>query len=587
MTSTPTRKVFRVLIFFYGITFFVFFLYSIYLYSQSSLIKPFMWGFLFLKASALFIKTMLPLSVSGALLTYSLFFKVRDIYDKNGVPRPFNQLVVSPVIFFVVLTVIYTVLSVGFLPVILRNLEDKQYLSRLAGDFRKKWEEKLKAKDYGEALKYMKFYLAIDKNNKEVRTKYSDLRLKVMTVGDAERRESSKRAKDKENSNELGEGFELGESAINYLELAHKFFKEEDYFSAHYYASLAFDIDKGLTEAKRLMSKSWDKISAIAKGGSYYLSEAEKKKQELYSKKKDGYKNFLEGNYVESYYIFNDLNKEYPDDPDVRVYLAKVKEKLAGVAFFKDEIEEVINLPGYRDILFVNGNRGADREIVYIGKIIPVVNDIYMENIEAICVNVTGGRVKYHFFAPYGKLVDKTILLKCLDRDNSKNVVCANYIEGKRENAIKDILKIEPTVSQLKELRADYRNLEGMYLAGLWGVREEVEKFGLIERYVDIAILVKLVDPFSFLILSLFGISFGWFFRARYISNPPFFSYLFIPFLPVMVAFFVMMYRYAIKIFLLFLVLVAGFWTALTVMLIAQALLLFFAIVTVAGQKVE
>ncbi len=583
-TSTPTQKVVRVLLIFYFLGYFLFFLYSIYLYSHSVIIKHFMWSFLFLKATSLFVINMLPITVSSVMLTYSLFFKVRDIYDKNGVPRPFNQLVVSPIVFFVVLSVIYTVLSIGFLPVFLKKIEDKRYLSKLANSFSTKWEEKLREKDYRDALRYMELYLAIDTNNKEVRSKYTDLRLKVMTSGDKIKNRIKK--KGNENLGSEGDILERGETAVEYLKEARAFFDKEDYFSAHYYSRLALKLDPALVAAKRLMAKAWDRISGLSSNGNYPLTEEELKKRELYQKKKEGYVALLNGDYVGSYYIFNDLKKEYPNDPDVIVYLAKAREKLSSVAFFRDEIREVINLPGYRNILFVNGNEGNKREIIYIGKLIPISNDVYLENVEVASVDKRNGIV-YHLRAPYGKLLGQTILTKCIDRNNRNRVIEARYLFGKRKGGLANIIKIKPTLVELEELKADYRSLDSMGLASLWRIRGNFEKYGRIEKYVDIAILGKLINPFSFLILSLFGISIGWFFRARYISNPPLFTYVFIPFLPVIVFMFVTMYEFGNKIMFSFLTLVLGFVSALVIMVVLQMILLFFAIIFVAGQRAE
>ncbi len=584
-TSTPTQKVVRVLLIFYLLGYFLFFLYSIYLYSQSVVIRYFMWSFLFLKATSLFVANMLPLTVSAVMLAYSLFFKVRDIYDKNGVPRPFNQLVVSPIIFFVVLTVIYTVLSIGFLPVFLRKIDDKEYLSRLAKSFSVKWEQKLKAKNYRDALRYMELYLTIDRNNREVRSRYTDLRLKVMTSGGREKLEG-KKSYETGNGESIEDVMRRGDTAVAYLRDAEAFFDREDYFSAHYYARLALKLDPALTAAKRLMAKAWDRISGLTSSGAYPITEEELKRRELYRKKKEGYVALLSGDYIDSYYIFNDLKKEYPNDPDVKVYLDKAREKLSTVAFFSDEIKEVLNLPGYRDILFVNGNEGNIREIIYIGKLIPLSSDVYLENIEVLGVDKRFGIV-YHLRAPYGKLLGQTILTKCIDRNDKHKVFEATYLFGRRKHGLANIIRIKPTLVELEELKADYKSLDSMDLASLWRVRGNLERYGLIEKYVDISILAKLLNPFSFLILSLFGISIGWFFRARYISKPPFFTYLFIPFLPVIVFMFVTMYGLGNRILFSFLTLMSGFIPALSVMIVVQAILLFFAIVFVAGQRAE
>ena len=109
-------------------------------------------------------------------------------------------------------------------------------------------------------------------------------------------------------------------------------------------------------------------------------------------------------------------------------------------------------------------------------------------------------------------------------------------------------------------------------------------KFGYLSDPVNILMLERILKPFTFLLVSFFSVSLGWFLRIRKFSFP-WFPILMIPIITLMIYELLSVYEYAMNLFLGFVLLQTGFYLALAFLLISQALLLFISMVSIASQK--
>ncbi|RKX84901.1 MAG: hypothetical protein DRP57_04970 [Spirochaetes bacterium] len=572
MNDTPVRKVIRLLLVFYLLSYFLFFLYSIYRFTTTRILSVFMWQYLFNMSMVLFLRYLLPVTVSSVMITYSLTFKIGDLYTKSGLPRPFSEIVSAPLVFFIILTALYIAALEGLNPGAASKLESEKYLSSLAREYREEWQNELDKKQYKEALKYINLYLGIDRANKNILDKREDIRLLALGQ-ETEEKKRTEGEKTKSSSVSLNK-------ADEYIREAEKYFNTEDFFSAHYYSALALEIDPERADAKEIAVRSWEKIKNFA------ASKKEREEALFFKRKQEGYKALLGGEYIKAYYIFKALKNEKPQDRDVSFYFSESSKKISGISFFLNDAEKALTLPGSDELFFVNRKKGKEIEFVFIKKMVKTEGALYFSGIESLKID-KDGKIVYFFRAPYGKYINQTIVTKCIDRENENIHKESIYIAGNRPREERNIISLNPSPAELEKLHTGYGTLNGMSFAQLWFFRKDFAKYGFPLELIENAILLKLLEPFSFLILSLFGILLGWIFRIRYVSRPPFLAYLVIPVFPVIVFFAVELYTFANRIVLGYVLVSFGFSAALVFLLVLESFLLMLAMVLLAGQLTE
>jgi hypothetical protein len=102
---------------------------------------------------------------------------------------------------------------------------------------------------------------------------------------------------------------------------------------------------------------------------------------------------------------------------------------------------------------------------------------------------------------------------------------------------------------------------------------------------LTVDMVMKLLQPFAFVVVSLFALALGWGYRARFPGTPSFFALILIPFVPLMLAVLSMLYVHAHRVLLGFVVLAFGFTPALVVLGALQIALLAVALALLAGQS--
>jgi len=566
------RAVIRVLVVIYALFFLIFFFYSIVTLPGGSLIKAFTWPYVWTNSFILFIDYLIPITASAVMIAYSLFFKMEEIYKTTGRAPPFYRLVSSNLVLFIVLTLIYTALVIGFHPGAHYRLDRLFSLTRQARIYLDLANSASEAGNHSSAVNYYNIYLAIDKKNLQVQGLRAKSRSQVLRPGQEE--ETSPVV----GSTAVNQSLILEMSAPDLLEKARSYYAREDFFSAHYYATLASRLDETDLNSRSLAGRAWEKISGLDPTAS------DREAGKLFGKKREGYTAFIDGNYITAYYIFNDLLSEYPQDPDVKSYHARSREKVVGVSFFLDEAGVIVPLPGVEEILFINKSDIGTREIVFIGKIVETEGGVFFQNIEAIRFEPSG-RIIYHLYAPYGKLIENHINMTGIDRQSQERKALPVYYSGYRDPELKALLPLNLDLAELSNLRQGLLKSARIRLDSLWLVRKEFSRYGYNEEQLGMEIIIRLLKPFSFLILCLFSISLGWAYRTRSLSRPPLPALLFIPFFPYIVALFTSFYLSAQRTLLGFILISLGFTPALIVLLIMQGILLITSLIVLAGQK--
>lgn len=578
MGKSKIIRLIQVLLLIYLVFFLLCLAYSVFTYNSDgggTIIRKVAFGYIWRKTLILFIDYLIPLQVSGVLISYSLFFKFSEKKERTPAYLPFHKLANPNLTLLLLLTLIYTVLLSGFLPFFNRKQSEAEYVSRVALDILREAEMEKKEGNTERAIKLLEIYLSIDKGNEEI-AGLRDIYIAEMAKGNI--------------GKQAGEATEpvlpsrVAQSASDLIEKAREYYTGEDYFSAHYYAALALEIarERNLVIAARKIERD-----ALKELSSILPTGADKEALKLFLKKKEGFLAFTEKRLFDAYYIFKELEENYPRDPDVLMYLEKSKEKLKEESFFIEDAEKAVALPGKGGILFKNGSAEGRVEIIAIERMVELGGDVFFKDVEVISFD-SSGEINYHLHAPYGKLVNNHLNMNAMDRFQAGKSSPPDYWQGGESDLLPlHSIKLNPDRELLSRLSMDSQDLKGWDLMSLWQAREKIETFGLVTEKLDIALLLTLLKPFLFLILSLISVSLGWSLRARYLARPPIIALLFIPLFPLVVFFLVMVIIYGHKLLLGFLLLSLGFWPALITLCILESLLLMVSLLTLAAQKSE
>ncbi|UCF99837.1 MAG: hypothetical protein JSV89_09930 [Spirochaetaceae bacterium] len=575
MRRPMVQNPFSFLLVFYLLVFAVFFFYSIFAFPNY--LATFQWPFVWTNSFLLFMRYCIPVTASAVAVAYSLLPTAETVRVRRG-RQPFSRLVSSHLTTFIALTVLYTALVLGLYPIARKNMERFDSLTLQARVFLEKADAALEEEDRETALLNYQRYLAIDQNNRKIMALVSDIQMELIAEHPEPRQEvergiESLRVKD------LAEGKE----AYELLEMAEDYFDREDYFSAHYYADLAFQLDPTRQDARRLVARAREMI--VSKD----LSKLETEEQQLFERKREGYEYFVNEEYFKAYHMFRELQVSYPQDADVSSYLRKSEERLSRETFFLDEAEEIDTLPGVTELLFVNQRKEDEREIVFIGKLAAVEAGLFCKDIEVLRFGSRG--LLYHYYAEYGRLRNSSINLHGIDRTAAERESVPRYLSGAarlRRDRLPYMLSIIPTLEQLPTLKAGKAasaTAESLGFFSLWQVRRQIGSFGYMESFISGEILRRLLLPFSFLVLALLSVAVGWRFQARFIGRPHWILLVFMPLFPLVAIPITTLYLHAQRIILAFVLLRWHFSGSLVVFLVLQGLLLLITMIVLAGQR--
>jgi hypothetical protein len=592
MRRQMVQNPFTILFVFFLLAFGLFFFYSIFTFP--GYLGTFYWSFVWTNSFLLFVRYCIPVTVSAVAAAYSLLPTADTVRIRAG-RQPFAKLVSSHLTTFILLTVVYTVLVLGLYPMAVRNMERFDILTKEALTFLEKAETALANEDREAALLNYQRYLAIDNNNRAIMEIVSDLQME-MIADRPEQQPAAEQDLDSMRINDLAEG----KAPYELLEMAEGFYEREDYFSAHYYADLAYKLNPNRQDAQRLAARAREMIA------SKDLSKLEVEEKLLFERKREGYEYFVNEQFYEAYRVFRELHDLYPQDADVISYLNKSEDRLRGEAFFLDEAEQIDTLPGATELLFRNDSTDDEREIVYIGKLAGIDAGIFCKDIEVLRFSDQG--LLYHYYAPYGKMIDGMLNLHGVDRlagdgqtgdrgigraSGGGRETVPRYLAGAirlRREPLPYMLALKPALEQLPTLKggsAVSASKESLGFFDLWQSRRQIAGFGYLESILSGEILRRLLLPFSFLILCLLSVAVGWRFQARFSTRPHWILLLFMPLFPIVAIPVVSLYMYAQRILLNFALLRLSFSVTLIVFLALQGLLLFLTMIILAGQRTD
>jgi tetratricopeptide (TPR) repeat protein len=585
---TKKNLIGTLLVYFMGFAFFV--VLSVIQIPRGQILSTYYFSWVINNSVSAFIRYLIPIQCTSVLFIYSLVISGEDVSGLQTGGAPFYKLINSAIVMFLVLTAVFTVLSSFLYPALERKLASINYNSQVTLEYFEQAEEAVNAGKYAEAVIYLENLLAVDPDHPSAGEMLDEVRVEY------QRRQASA---DTDTEEEEGvilpeEGFELAEL----IERARYFFEKEDYFSAHYYASLALELNPKHQEIRRLLGESWDRMTQME------LSESQKQERAFQARKLKAYTALQEGRPIDAYFIFKELEKQRPLDPEVQEYLPKAREKVQQVSFFLDEIKHHLTLPGKRDIVFINAFTSEYRELIALDKMLDVPGNTFFQGIRVIRFDPSGS-VLFKLYAPYGKFIYKeggagaedevaggskmrqaVINMRCIDRETEGLEYGPEYIEGSREDELRYILPLNLSPAMLERFDSIPNNLDQAGISELYGLKDVMAEHGFNSRPLLQEISMRILLPFTFILLSFFFMGFAWKYRSRYFSRPPLLSFILFPVLPFIIFFLYQFYIYAYKILFGFLILYAGFGICILVLIVSQLIRLIFTLLYLSGQIV-
>ena len=319
-------------------------------------------------------------------------------------------------------------------------------------------------------------------------------------------------------------------------------------------------------DAKQLAARAMQEIESLEPG------RQQKEEYDIYRRKVKGYEALTHQRPIEAYYTFKKLKEEVHADRDINKYYQISLEETRGVSYFIDEAEMTRTFPGIEQIVYIDRNPSLNvnegETIVYIDNLVQDAGTFWAHGVEIMSLSDEMDTPSFHLQADYGKLVNNTLMLKGIYRDDPEKTLEPSFYSAEQLPEVSTVFTLTPSIVQLVRLSRQQDFLHQLNLPDL----------------IQILLLLRLLKPFLFLILSILALGLGWRFRVKGNRFPWGLSWVII-LLPFVVHMLLYLIEYAHQIVLSALVLNSGLSTGLVALVLIEALLLFLALLPVAMQK--
>ena len=336
----------------------------------------------------------LPISIGAMFILIVLANKER--YPEHRKEDGAN-LLISTIPVLIPTTIIYIFLVFFAEPVLFEKKAWLEELSRSGEFYLAETEKKINEGNLEEALNFINLYLYIDPDNKNaIDTKGT---IKIALPNDIYTDELSE-----EKVKAVSGDYLTGQIL---LDIAEKYFTQEDYPSAAYYGQMAGIFKNSRDKARQIVKKSIGKLSGFSPNTS-----AEEK---LYDGKIDITKRIEAKDFHGAYYFYHSLSDDFPQDQELADIGKRLFSLLSKESFFYEDIRSLYFVPGKTEIAFVNGD-SAEKELVFAEKIVLTNDGIYLFYINIINLSPSGSIVR-HIKSLYGKVLEDTLNMQCMGRE--------------------------------------------------------------------------------------------------------------------------------------------------------------------------
>ena len=539
-------------------------------YPGDAVISDFQLGWIIASAFEFFMANLVTMHIFAVALCYSVF--ADDPTEAGDPSGRFLEIIRGPVVVVMIVLVVVVLLQGIVLPIAANARMSYEARSERAMEWLDEARENRAEEDWQSAATAFANYLALVPEDPEVTEEYD------AASAQAEIARQDSQREDLQPAPSAGLNPIREESVVELVHRAERLLEAEDYFSAHYFATLALQMDPNREDAAALAARAWNRIRNVE------LSDNEREQLSVFEAKQRGYQAYQTGEYVEAYYIFEDLRQRYPRDPDVQEFYPLILAEARDVSFFIDEARDAQAAPGVHRILFRNRFEPDLREFVSFDRLVETRQGTFAYGIEVIAYR--DGRILYQAAAPYGKFLGSNLVTLAIDREDAAVFFDADYVRGEPLDGTPNSFELTPDLDEIFDL-SSANSLSGMSVPDLLRVADVLDRFGYQGEPARMELLMHLFEVFSLVILSFLAMAVGWRMRSRYLARPPIAALLLLPLLPLMVSYLYQLYEYAARIVIGTLVLASGMSVAIGVFVTIQAVMLVVSMMLLALQATE
>jgi hypothetical protein len=502
------------------------------------------------------------------LFTFSVFYP--DSGFNGFSSKVFNQLVTTVIVITLCLAALFFIGTEIFNPGFYSRIDSYEYLTKTSRTYLSQAKTAAEDGQFLEAQNLLQRYLAIKPDDSDGLKMYKEISLRITNQYSI--------------SDEVYEKEGVMQSAQNLsyedaLRLARSYLEIEDYYSAYYYSRIATELSGSSEDARAVTSKAWTALIRTRP------SREDSEEFNLFSQKKHGTELLLSKKPIEAYYLFNELKVDYPEDPDVKKYLAQSIEATRNLTYFIDEAEQILSFPGDTEICYLNENSETHKELLFIGKIVSLAEGTFFENIEVITFS-PGAGVKKQMTARYGKLVGDHIVLTGIDRENPHLRIFPEYQRTDSLPVIFNTLKLNIEPQHLKGLSSRGNIYKKLDMLELIEFEPLIENYGRSVDPLYIEIIYRILKPFSFMILSFLILALSWKYR-RYSGKIPIAGLILSPVIIYIISIFSEAYIYVVELLCSFIFLSSGRAAAISLLVISQVVLLIITLLLISSMNLK
>ena len=334
-----------------------------------------------------------------------------------------------------------------------------------------------------------------------------------------------------------------GQDARDLLARAGAAFEEGDYFSAHYFASQVIELDRPdfARRARELQANAMNAITDLSRE----IDEADER--DLFRRKLTAYETLQRGkrgspeSVIEAHYLFEELYRIAPNDPDVERYRAETAVALADVAFFVEEAEIHVRLPAVYELFFLNRNEADVLEFFWAARIVHAREGTWLYDVEILRISglLEDSPQIVHYGADYAKLIDGRVVLRAIRREgvpgDEANRIHPVYYRGESRSAIDEMIDLTLPLSDLTRFAGGVERAVDLPLPALLQARSQFEAIGRDPRLIWEEISNRTLRIFGFFIVSFWALAIAWRYRSMYLGRAPLLVYAVIPVVPLVV----------------------------------------------------
>jgi len=360
------------------------------------------------------------------------------------------------------------------------------------------------------------------------------------------------------------------------------------YYDAHWLAALAEKIAgpnaSEANEAPLIASEAWNAIALMEP------SKDDKQAFSIFRRKRDGYAAVKAGDWIRGYYIFDKLATDVSGDADVDRFLTMSRNGARKTAFFVDEVGEILGQVEL-DAFMSFPNRDGGRDVLVLKHFHVSADLAYADGFEMLSFGADG-KQRYAVQAPYAKFgplhiaeerPSVSILLLGLDRTDERMRWEPVWSFGKPSDAIPGRVLLAVSWDEFILATQVRQGIEMLSVPKLNESAKLLGPDGFITEAFRAEILRRLAEPFAFLALAVLFLTIGW--RMRSPRGAGWLGYVMLALLPFAVNLVVQAYRFLTSTTALAFTLLLPFGWAVAAILGFHILVLFIALVFLAGQR--